>query len=182
MTLAEIVSMIENALSNQGIDATNIALANEDEIPKEEGSFKLNFSYDEDGTTKEGVLNLNVVNSKQPEKLDRTILTASELLRKFDKDELLKLISSKLLNKGIRYENLRINSEDTDISASGTYNISFSYESDGLVKEGELHLTLEEEAATKTEGISPVIFIVAGVALAGIAIIIIARARKRRHA
>lgn len=78
---------------------------------------------------------MNVIDSKKIEPVSKTILTASSITRGFDSNELLKLIGDKLLNKGISYDNLKITSDLNKIpSSAGDYNISFSYDSDGIEK------------------------------------------------
>lgn len=78
---------------------------------------------------------MNVIDSKKIEPVSKTILTVSNVTRSFDSNELLKLIGDKLLNKGISYDNLKITSDLNKIpSSAGDYNISFSYDSDGIEK------------------------------------------------
>lgn len=78
---------------------------------------------------------MNVIDSKKIEPVSKIILTASSITRGFDSNELLKLIGDKLLNKGISYDNLKITSDLNKIpSSAGDYNISFSYDSDGIEK------------------------------------------------
>lgn len=180
MTNDEIIIMVMQALREQGVEASSLLLSDEASIPTEEGEYKLDFTYVVEGETKNGVLNLNVIDSKKIEPVSKTILTASSITRGFDSNELLKLIGDKLLNKGISYDNLIITSDLNKIpSSAGDYNISFSYDSDGIEKEGELHLTLED--AKESDGINPIFFIIGGVALAGISIFAFVKAKKRRR-
>lgn len=180
MTNDEIIIMVMQALREQGVEASSVLLSDEAIIPTEEGEYKLDFTYVVEGETKNGVLNLNVIDSKKIEPVSKTILTASSITRGFDSNELLKLIGDKLLNKGISYDNLKITSDLNKIpSSAGDYNISFSYDSDGIEKEGELHLTLED--AKESDGINPIFFIIGGVALAGLSIFAFVKAKKRRR-
>ena len=180
MTNDEIIIMVMQALREQGVEASSVLLSDEASIPTEEGEYKLDFTYVVEGETKNGVLNLNVIDSKKIEPVSKTILTASSITRGFDSNELLKLIGDKLLNKGIYYDNLKITSDLNKIlSSAGDYNISFSYDSDGIEKEGELHLTLED--AKESDGINPIFFIIGGVALAGLSIFAFVKAKKRRR-
>lgn len=183
MTNDEIIIMVMQALREQGVEASSVLLSDEASIPTEEGEYKLDFTYVVEGETKNGVLNLNVIDSKKIEPVSKTILTASSITsitRGFDSNELLKLIGDKLLNKGISYDNLKITSDLNKIpSSAGDYNISFSYDSDGIEKEGELHLTLED--AKESDGINPIFFIIGGVALAGLSIFAFVKAKKRRR-
>ena len=175
-----IIIMVIQALREQGVEASSVLLSDEAIIPTEEGEYKLDFTYVEEGETKNGVLNLNVTDSKKIEPVSKTILTASSITRSLDSNELLKLIGDKLLNKGISYDNLKITSDLNKIpSSAGEYNISFSYDSDGIEKEGELHLTLED--AKESDGINPIFFIIGGVALAGLSIFAFVKAKKRRR-
>ena len=180
MTNDEIIIMVMQALREQGVEASSVLLSDEASIPTEEGEYKLDFTYVVEGETKNGVLNLNVIDSKKIEPVSKTILTVSNVTRSFDSNELLKLIGDKLLNKGISYDNLKITSDLNKIpSSAGDYNISFSYDSDGIEKEGELHLTLED--AKESDGINPIFFIIGGVALAGLSIFAFVKAKKRRR-
>lgn len=180
MTNDEIIIMVMQALREQGVEASSVLLSDEASIPTEEGEYKLDFTYVVEGETKNGVLNLNVIDSKNFVPISKTILTASSITRGFDSNELLKLIGDKLLNKGISYDNLIITSDLNKIpSSAGDYNISFSYDSDGIEKEGELHLTLED--AKESDGINPIFFIIGGVALAGLSIFAFVKAKKRRR-
>ena len=180
MTNDEIIIMVMQALREQGVEASSVLLSDEASIPTEEGEYKLDFTYVVEGETKNGVLNLNVIDSKKIEPVSKTILTASSITRGFDSNELLKLIGDTLLNKGISYDNLKITSDLNKIpSSAGDYNISFSYDSDGIEKEGELHLTLED--AKESDGINPIFFIIGGVALAGLSIFAFVKAKKRRR-
>lgn len=175
-----IIIMVMQALREQGVEASSVLLSDEASIPTEEGEYKLDFTYVVEGETKNGVLNLNVIDSKNFVPISKTILTASSITRGFDSNELLKLIGDKLLNKGISYDNLIITSDLNKIpSSAGDYNISFSYDSDGIEKEGELHLTLED--AKESDGINPIFFIIGGVALAGLSIFAFVKAKKRRR-
>ena len=180
MTTDEIIVMVIQALREQGVDASSVLLSDEAIIPTKEGEYKLDFTYVEDGQTKNGVLNLNVTDSKKIEPVSKTILTISNITRSFDTNELLKLIEDKLLNKGITFDNLKITSDLNEIpSSAGEYNISFIYDSDGIKKEGELHLTLED--AKESDSINPVFFIIGGVALVGLSIFIFVKAKKRHR-
>lgn len=180
MTNDEIIIMVMQALREQGVEASSVLLSDEASIPTEEGEYKLDFTYVVEGETKNGVLNMNVIDSKKIEPVSKTILTVSNVTRGFDSNELLKLIGDKLLNKGISYDNLKITSDLNKIpSSAGDYNISFSYDSDGIEKEGELHLTLED--AKESDGINPIFFIIGGVALAGLSIFAFVKAKKRRR-
>jgi len=180
MTNDEIIIMVMQALREQGVEASSVLLSDEASIPTKEGEYKLDFTYVVEGETKNGVLNLNVIDSKKIEPVSKTILTVSNVTRSFDSKELLKLIGDKLLNKGISYDNLKITSDLNKIpSSAGDYNISFSYDSDGIEKEGELHLTLED--AKESDGINPIFFIIGGVALAGLSIFAFVKAKKRRR-
>lgn len=183
MTMDEIVIMVEHALSEQGILATEIALSDECVIPTKEGDFKLEFTYNEDGQVKNGILNLSVVNSNKLDPKAETIIDVKDITKAYDKDALLHLIENKLLNKGIVFTNLTITSDTSEIpSQAGSYDITFTYESDGVCKSGQLNLMLEDEVIENTTPNNYYIYyIIGGAILFSLSIIIIIRAKKRRH-
>lgn len=144
MTADEIALMIENSLKAQQVIATNVCLLDSSMIPTNEGDYDLGFSYEENGSTKQGVLKLRVLENNPLELSSKITINITDYVEQFDSNNIIKIIEDKLFSNGIEARDIRIDQSNIP-TKEGEYDLSFTYVSQGSQQTGELHLSLVNE-------------------------------------
>lgn len=182
LSIGDIIMLIKNGLSTQNINTENIELIGYDVVPTEAGTYDINFTYDEDGKTKIGELNLVLKDNYEVDTYINTILTKTEVVKSFSRTNLIQIIEQELLSKGINGSNIIITSEEDSVPANvGEYEITFTYDEGNVTQNGSLTLTLSDiEDSTGTNS-NTKYYVVGIISVVLIGFCLIAYKKKRQH-